>query len=159
MSGLDLTGGGDPSDEPRERSTERPERPVRSGPRATSDGAPPGSATAARNAATQAKQEGELSGRIQEALTRIAVALENRSDGQSEMADALRQDGKKMSDAIVNVTRKVKVLRGPVLWVLTIIEPILAFGRVGRIALDKLVGWRGQRMEGVDDGRPPETGG
>jgi len=135
----------DPNDAPRER----PERPIRAG-RSTSDGAqrPAASeASAARTQATIDRQEKSLADRLLEAITRIAVALDNRSDGNSEMADALRRNGKAMADSTVNFTRKVKVLRGPLLWVLSMVEPVLAFGEVVGIAFRKFTGWRGRGTE------------
>lgn len=108
---------------------------------------------AARKGAAEAKQqakkpssrarssssglETEISSRLHRVGNRIAEMLSTRGD--DELAQAIRDDTDAMSQGLVSLTSNVKFLRGPLLMVLNLIEPSLAFGRVGRILYVRFV--------------------
>lgn len=89
------------------------------------------SSTSRSKAATEGRIETELASRLDRTFDRIAIALDQRGD--DELAHVIREDAGAMSQGLVSLTRSVKFLRSPLLMALNLIEPVLAFGRVGRI--------------------------
>jgi hypothetical protein len=85
---------------------------------------PSGARTARRHA-------GELRGRIEPVFERLAEWRESRGD--LELAAVIREDARTMSSSIVGLTKRLPAVRGPLLVVLAIVEPLLAFGRLARI--------------------------
>lgn len=83
------------------------------------------------SAAVQDRVESELVSRLDRTFDRIAKALDARDD--TELADVIREDKEAMGQGLASLTRSVKFLRSPLLVVLNLVEPMLAFGRVGRI--------------------------
>ena len=75
---------------------------------------------------------------------RIANTLEARND--DELANAIREDKGAMSTGLVSLTRNVKPLRSPLIIILNLVEPALAFGRVGRILIMRVQIRRAQRI-------------
>ena len=75
--------------------------------------------------------ETELLSRIERICDRIAEVLDARGD--DELAYAIREDKTAMGQGLVSLTGNVKFLRGPLLMMLNLVEPGLAFGRVLRI--------------------------
>lgn len=98
---------------------------------ADKSGEKPKTRTSRSKATSDAKVETELDSRLGRTFDRIAVALEQRGD--DELASVVREDAGAMAQGLVSLTRSVKFLRSPLLMSLNLIEPILAFGRVGRI--------------------------
>lgn len=86
---------------------------------------------AAQSASARERVEVELASRLDRTFDRIAIALSARGD--EELADVIREDKEAMGQGLVSLTRSVKFLRSPFLMVLNLVEPVLAFGRVGRI--------------------------
>lgn len=87
--------------------------------------------TRSKSASARDKVEAELTLRLDRAFDRIAKAVETRGD--DELAAVIREDSEAMGQGLVSLTRSVKLLRGPLLFMLNLIEPVLAFGRIGRI--------------------------
>ena len=77
------------------------------------------------------RSDTDLVSKLSAAFDRIADQLEIRGD--SELATALHEDKQKLAQGIVSLTRAVKFLRAPLVILVAIIEPILAFWRVGSI--------------------------
>lgn len=108
------------------------------------------------------KIEAELRERFQAVFARISESLEGRDD--LELATAIREEAAAMSGGIVSLTRQFTALRAPLLALLALIEPILAFGRVGRILLGRLATRRAQaaaeremaQQEGFEQAITPE---
>jgi hypothetical protein len=75
----------------------------------------------------------QIAAQVARTFDRIVKALEDRED--EELATVIEEDKDAMSRGIVSLTRNVKQLRKPLIVVLNLIEPLLAFGRVGRILL------------------------
>jgi histone H3/H4 len=96
---------------------------------------------------TREKAEDDVTERIEDVLTRIAEGLANRGEQWNEFSSALRQDAHKMGASIVSLTRRITVLRGPLLWVLTMVEPVLAFSRIVRLGFAQFRVWRQARFE------------
>jgi hypothetical protein len=94
------------------------------------------STTSARAANARDKVEAELTLRLSQVFDRIVKILEARGD--EELAEVIREDSSAMGQGLVSLTRNVKVLRGPLLFLLNLIEPVMAFGRVGRILFYRL---------------------
>lgn len=89
------------------------------------------SSSSRSRASTQERVEVELASRLDRTFDRIAIALDQRGD--DELASVIREDAGAMSQGLVSLTRSVKFFRSPLLMALNLIEPVLAFGRVGRI--------------------------
>ena len=144
MSELDLASGDldyeqeEPIPAARERARERRERR-----RTSRSGLSKKPASAPRKTAAQ-KAEEEIIKRIDTTFDRIAEAFENRED--DEMAAIFREEKVAMSQGLVNLTRNVTQLRPPLLWLLNIIEPLLSFGRLGRVLFGRFVMWRSRRL-------------
>jgi len=100
-----------------------------------------------RTDSAQAKRErragtspDKLRGRLQAVFERLAEWLEGRGD--EELAQAIREDAGAMTGGLVAATRPLAWLRQPLLLLLALAEPVLAFGRVGRILLTR---WQARR--------------
>lgn len=83
--------------------------------------------------------ERELQSRTGRIVSRITDRLEERGD--HELATALQEDGDAMVGGLVELTRRFTALRTPLLLILGLVEPVLAFGRVGRILIRRAQ-WR-----------------
>jgi hypothetical protein len=81
---------------------------------------------------TGARSEKELADRLYACFERISNALDERGD--EELADILREDAGIMAQGLVSLTRPFVILRTPLLATIAIVEPVLAFGRVVRVA-------------------------
>jgi hypothetical protein len=96
-----------------------------------------------RSTAAQ-RTDTEIVSRLDRTFDRIIVALQERDD--DELASAISEDKDAMSRGIVSLTRNVKPLRNPLLMVLNLVEPLLAFGRVGKILLTRWAARRARVM-------------
>lgn len=105
---------------------------------------PPRKGSKARDEAEQA----ELRSRLDRVFDRIALSLESRED--YELATVIREDTQAMTQGINSLTRGVTVLRGPIIMALNLIEPVLAFGRVGRILLGRFAERQRQRQAAAE---------
>jgi hypothetical protein len=85
----------------------------------------------APGARTRRRHEGELRGRLGDVFERLAEWLEGRGD--AELAGIIREDSKAMVGGLVSLTRPAAWLRPPMLAALSVVEPVLAFGRVFRV--------------------------
>lgn len=79
----------------------------------------------------------DLIGRLVAAFDRLAEQREARGD--SELADAIREDQQAMSRGLVSLTRAITFLRVPLLVLLSFLEPIMAFWHVGGILARRFV--------------------
>jgi hypothetical protein len=91
------------------------------------------------------KLDRELHHRLVESLEQVQEWREARDD--EELATAIAQDKDKMAKGLVSLTHAVAPLRQPLLVFLGFVEPLLAFGRVGRILATRWVMRRQQRAE------------
>lgn len=103
------------------------------------------------SAPAQDRTEAEISSRLNRTFDRIAQALDVRED--AELADIIREDKEAMGQGIVSLTRSIKVLRSPLLMALNFVEPVLAFGRVGRVLYGR---WAYRRWQRAQE-QPQET--
>lgn len=87
-----------------------------------------------------ATQERELKSRLSACFDRISEALTERGD--EELAELVRDDGPVMAQGLVSLTRPFRALRTPLLALVAIIEPLLAFGRVLRLLGER---WQARR--------------
>jgi len=92
------------------------------------------------------KLDRELDDRITAALEQLRDWRESRDD--EELADAIERGKEKMSKGLVSVTHIVAPLRGPLVVILGFLEPVLAFGEVGRILIGR---WLNRRQEHADN--------
>lgn len=99
----------------------------------------------APGARTRRRHEGELRNRLELTLERIAEWLEGRGD--LELAGVIREDSKAMIGGLVSLTRPLGWLRPPLIAVLSVVEPVLAFGRVLRILGGRLADRRARARE------------
>ena len=101
--------------------------------------------------AVRERVESELLSRLDRTFDRLAQMLDSRGD--EELAYVIREDKDAMGQGLASLTRNVKFLRGPLLMALNLIEPALAFGRVGRI----LYGRFAERQQRIADERAQAT--
>lgn len=89
------------------------------------------SSSKSRPSRSSAKQEADLRERLVECFDRIAGALRGRGD--EELAELIDEDAEVMAVGLVSMTRPLQALRAPLLVVVAVVEPLLAFGRIGRV--------------------------
>lgn len=94
----------------------------------------------------------QLSGRLEGMLERLTTTLRERGD--DELAEAVERDGAVMANALVNITKPVKWLRIPLIAIIGIVEPGLAFGRTGRIVAGRWAARRARSAPGAQPGEP-----
>lgn len=87
----------------------------------------------------------DLKTRLEEIFRRIADAAEARGD--DELADIIREDMKVMATGLVSLTRPLRALRGPLMLLLAIVEPFMAFSRVTRVMLGRFMDRRAERAQ------------
>jgi hypothetical protein len=88
--------------------------------------------------------EKNLKARLEATFQKIADSRAARGD--DELAVALRDEKGPMALGLVNLTENVKPLRNPLVTFLALIEPALAFGRVGNILRYRLIDRRAERI-------------
>lgn len=94
------------------------------------------------------KVEVEIESRLERLLQRFAELREGRGD--SELADAVREDSKAIVGSIVALTRPFVQARKVILTALAIVEPLFAFGRIGRILAGRIAARRAERQPDYD---------
>lgn len=95
-------------------------------------------------------EDRDLRSRLSGIFDRIAESAEARGD--SELAEVIREDTRVMATGLVSLTRPFKLLRAPVVMLLGIVEPVMAFSRITRLILDRLLEQRAEKRAGK---RPP----
>lgn len=111
------------------------------------------SKTARKRTSRPRPSDGQLSDRLAGMLERLTTTLRERGD--DELAEAVERDGAVMANALVNITKPVKWLRIPLIAIIGIVEPGLAFGRTGRIVASR---WAARRARTAPGGQPGEPG-
>lgn len=91
------------------------------------------------------KLDRELHSRLVDAFDQVVEWREARDD--EELATAISEDKEKMAKGLVSLTHAVVPLRQPLLIFLGFVEPVMAFGRVGRILATRWVTRRQQQAE------------
>jgi len=91
------------------------------------------------------KLDRELHSRLTDALEQVVEWRMARQD--AELATAISEDKEKMARGLVSLTHVVAPLRRPLLIFLGFVEPLLAFGRVGRILTERWLERRRERAE------------
>lgn len=94
------------------------------------------SSTRSRAKASPATESG-LQGRLVDAFTRLANMLERKGD--EELSTAINDEKQAMAQGLVSLTRNVTPLRGPLVLLISFLEPVLAFWRVGSILGGRLI--------------------
>lgn len=110
-----------------------------------------------RTSSSRAKAtENELRGRLADCFDRISDALETRGD--DELSAIIREDAEVISAGLVSLTRPFKVLRMPLLALVAVVEPALAFGRIARVLIGRFAERRMRAREGhaTNDDEQPE---
>ena len=93
--------------------------------------------------------DNELHSRLVDAFNQIVEWREARED--EELATAINEDKEKMAKGLVSLTHAVAPLRQPLLIFLGFVEPILAFGRVGRILATRWVARQQRRQQAAEE--------
>lgn len=107
--------------------------------------------------ASQDRADRDLRTRLEGVFDRIAEAAEVRGD--IELADAIAEDAKVMAQGLVSFTRPLRALRGPLLLLLGIVEPFMAFRRVGMLLFGRwYVRRRGDTPETPEPDEPIDPG-
>lgn len=94
----------------------------------------------------------DLRGRLEAVFVRIADAAEARGD--LELSEILREDSPVMATGLVSLTRPVRALRTPIVMALGFVEPFMAFSRVVRVMLGRVMDRRGTQLTDDDPGVP-----
>lgn len=138
MSTIDLEKG-EPEDESPSQRRRRARR--------NSDDSSSSSSSSRSSSSSKAsdRENTSVAGRLNTALTKLADQMAARGD--DELADAIREERSAMSQGLVSLTSSIPVLRVPLVLILSLLEPVLAFARVGRILFYRFLGWRQRRME------------
>lgn len=134
---IDLTlGEPDPDESPAaRRRRERRERDSSSG---------SSSRTRSSTGGSSKSDDSSLVTRLDTAFVKLADQMLARGD--DELAEALREERHAMSQGLVSLTATLTVLRFPLIVFMSLIEPVLAFWRVGRILIMRFFGWRERRI-------------
>lgn len=94
--------------------------------------------------AKPAPAETSLKTRLENVFEKLAKQMEARGD--EELATALSEEKTNMSQGLVSLTKNLTPLRGPLLVIVSLVEPVLAFGRVGGILVRRAVARRAQKI-------------
>jgi hypothetical protein len=111
-----------------------------------------GSSSRSRGGASSSKSDdSSLVTRLDTAFFKLADQMLARGD--DELAEALREERRPMSQGLVSLTATLTVLRLPLVILMSLIEPVLAFWRVGRILFMRFLGWRERRIIAAQEAR------
>lgn len=136
MSTIDLeTGEPDPDESPAARR--RRER------RSSTSSSSSGSGSS-RSWSSGNSDDSGLVARMDTAFSKIADQVAARGD--EELAEAIREERHPMSVGLVSLTSTLTFLRWPLVIVMALVEPLLAFLRVGRLLFIRFLNWREQRI-------------
>lgn len=107
------------------------------------------SSSGGRSSSSGSKGSGDrentgLASRLNTAFSKIADQMAVRGD--EELATALREERSAMSQGLVSLTSTLTPLRWPLVVLLSLVEPFLAFWRVGRILFFRFLNWRERRI-------------
>lgn len=80
---------------------------------------------------TRDRVDGEINSRVTRVLGKIADMLDVKQD--EELSSAIRENTDEMTQGFVSLTHNVKWLRNPLIMLLNLVEPTIAFWRVGTI--------------------------
>lgn len=128
-----------------------------------SDDEPKGvtSRTERRHRAKDRQESDALTNRLSAILARIAESLEGREE--FELAEVIREDSRAMVGGLVSLTRRVPAAAGALIAALSVVEPLIAFGRVFRVMLrrignrraDAVAEWERENQERESQDLPP----
>lgn len=95
------------------------------------------------------RDDSEIAGRIKsqldELFDRIVKARRARED--EELAEVVEEDAEAMTQGFMSLTNNVPFLRQPLIMLLNILLPVLAFNRVARILFIRFLERRAKRQE------------
>lgn len=89
--------------------------------------------------------ERDLRGRLERTLERLSEGLAGRGD--NELATIFKEDGAAMIGGVIAIARPLTWLRPVLVTILTVVEPLLAFGRLARVLLRRLGSRRASAWE------------
>ena len=92
----------------------------------------------------EAAVEAEMRSRLERVFDRIVKARRARDD--EELAEIIEEDADAMTQGFISLTDNVPFLRMPLIMLLNVLEPVLAFNRVTRILWIRAIDWRQRRM-------------
>lgn len=138
MSTINLEKGEPDPDESPSRRRRREKRDSGSSSSSSSSGGSTGSSRASE------RENTSLVGRLDTAFTKLADQMAARDD--AELAEALRDERHAMSQGLVSLTSSLTPLRPVLVVFLALLEPFLAFWRVGRILFMRFLQWRERRI-------------
>jgi hypothetical protein len=112
------------------------------------------SSSGTKRRTTTAKADTDLRGRLESCFERIAAALQERGD--FELAELIADDAPVMAAGLVSLTRPFKAFRTPLLVLIAVVEPALAFGRVARVLVSRFRIRQWERAHGQDVDQPEQ---
>ena len=101
--------------------------------------------TVAEEAPTEGMVDAEVRSRLERTFDRIIKS--RRSHDDEELATVIEEDAEAMTQGIVDATTGIPFLRSPLLMALNVIEPVLAFSRVGRILFYRFLERRARKSQ------------
>jgi hypothetical protein len=108
-----------------------------------------------RSERSQRRHRADMKERLYAIFERLAERLEGRGD--VELAAMVREDMRAMVGGLDSLARRVPGLSTPILLGLGILEPVLAFGRIARLLLDRWAERRGHiEPEQFEDEKTPD---
>lgn len=102
-----------------------------------------------RAAASEPKNEGFTAGELRHQLGRAfdGLAKGREASGDTELAEAIREEGDAMTEGFVTLTDNVPPFRMPLVILLNVLITILAFSRVGGILWERYKARRLRRQQ------------
>jgi hypothetical protein len=98
---------------------------------------------------TERRHRANISDRLTTIFDRLADSLEGRGD--LELAEMIREDKKAMVGGLVSVTRRAPAIAPAIMAVLSVLEPLIAFGRVFRLLGRSMGDRRAARAEAWEE--------
>jgi hypothetical protein len=112
--------------------------------RRSSSGSSGGSSSSGRSRSSSNSDDSGLVTRMDAAWVKIANQIAARGD--DELAEAIIEEHHPMSVGLVSLTSTLTVFRWPLVILMALVEPLLAFWRVGRLVFIRFLGWRERRI-------------
>lgn len=91
------------------------------------------------------RHRADIKERLYAVFSRLADSLEGRGD--AELAGMIREDSRAMVEGLASLVKRAPGFAGPIMGVLSVLEPLIAFGRILRLLGRRLGERRASRLE------------
>ena len=93
------------------------------------------SSSKSKSTSSKGSTDAGLKGQLKDAFERLAE--QRNSKGDEELGTALQEEAESMAQGLISATRALPFLRQPLLFLLGVLVPVLAFWRVGSILANR----------------------